>query len=122
MVRGWLRVNIPESAILPFEPLGFPKFDNTVMDIRMHMIERFTTLNNVIRRHDKISWNVSLNHIRQYVVGSILERGASVVDIRITGDLSNWVDVHVQYKVPGDSRIHHIIRTVTSKHGFRNPA
>jgi len=111
-------MNIPESAIQPFEPHGIPKFDNTAMGVRMHMIQRFVTLNNVV---DAIPSSVSLSHIREYIVDSLRECGASVEDIRITGDLSNWVDVHVQYKVSGDPRIQHCIRTVTSKHGFRNP-
>lgn len=111
-------MNIPESAIQPFGVLGFPQFDNTARNIRMFMIERFITLNRVV---DRISWGVSLNHIREYITGSLHECEAYVEDIRITGDLSNWVDVHVQYKVPGDSQIHHMIRTVTSTHGFRNP-
>jgi hypothetical protein len=110
-------MNIPESAIQPFEPHGIPKL-NTAMNIRMSMIERFITLNTITAT---IPGSVSLSHIREYVVGSLHECGASVVDIRITGYLSSWIDVHVQYKVTGDSQIHHMIRTVTSKHGFRNP-
>ena len=111
-------MNIPEVAIEPFGVLGFPKLHNTAMDIRKHMIERFITINTVIAA---IPSHVSLNHIREYVVESLHECGASVEDIRITGDLSHWIDVHVQYKVPGDSRTHHMIRTVTSKYGFRRP-
>ena len=118
MVQGWIQMNIPESAIRPFEPLGIPKIGIVPYASIIHALDdAFKTMNELGEEHDKA---MQLEGIELFLMGCVKNMGALTSKVLVTQFCHDECDVDVYYTTKGSRTLHRYNGMVYSNSGFKH--
>jgi hypothetical protein len=107
-------VNIPESAIRPFEPHGIPNLKyGTSCDALLE--KEFLHLNLLGEDED---YCMALDDLEEYLISQLKNAGAIEVSVMVDHTTQVLCIVSIFYTVPGIARVQRCIKVVHARGGF----
>jgi hypothetical protein len=113
-------MNIPESAIHPFEPHGVPKLYARGDAAKAALSQVIIDINKNYGKH----WNrrMIIDGLRTLLEGTLRKNGAEYVNVKISGPITKYETPHcnatILYKMPGGT-LRAMFTPIWSTGGFK---